>query len=166
MSLATSRLSIITTVWWYNILYQTGDFCYLQRKTYIMLDNIVYWYSDNIVPCYSDDIMYWWFGLVWFMSFNATFNVISRRIVHWCSDNIVPCYSDEIVQLFWRYCSLLFWRYSGFLFRRYCGWMFCWDFALLFWRYCAWMLWLFNMALWSFDNIVYYYTTSDNVFSD
>ena len=35
-SCATSCHSFITTVWWYNILYQTGYFLYIQRK---MLDN-------------------------------------------------------------------------------------------------------------------------------
>ena len=39
-SRTTSCHSFITTVWWYNILYQSGDFRSFQRKTYIMLDNI------------------------------------------------------------------------------------------------------------------------------
>jgi hypothetical protein len=39
---ATSHHSFITTVWWYNILYQTGYFLQFQRKTYIMLDNYNY----------------------------------------------------------------------------------------------------------------------------
>ena len=38
----TSRHSFITTVWWYNILYQTGSFLYIQRKTYKMLNKTYY----------------------------------------------------------------------------------------------------------------------------
>ena len=38
---ATSHHSFIT-VWWYNILYQTGYFLQFCRKTYIMLDNYNY----------------------------------------------------------------------------------------------------------------------------
>jgi hypothetical protein len=41
-SRATSHHFFITTVWWYNIFYQTGDFHSFQRKTYIMLDNSCY----------------------------------------------------------------------------------------------------------------------------
>ena len=39
---ATSHHSLITTVWWYNILYQSSYFLQFQRKTYIMLDNYNY----------------------------------------------------------------------------------------------------------------------------
>ena len=37
-SRAMSRYSFITTVWWYNVFYQTGDFLKCQMKMYIMLD--------------------------------------------------------------------------------------------------------------------------------
>jgi len=39
---ATSHHYFVTTVWWYNILYQTGYFLDLQRKTYIILDERYY----------------------------------------------------------------------------------------------------------------------------
>jgi len=53
-SRATSRYSFITTVWWYNVLYQTGDFLKFQRKTYIMLDKWFYLYILGTICCPVD----------------------------------------------------------------------------------------------------------------
>jgi hypothetical protein len=51
---ATSRYSFITTVWWYNVLYQIGDFLKFQRKTYIMLDKWFYLYILGTICCPVD----------------------------------------------------------------------------------------------------------------
>jgi len=40
---------LLSPVWWYNILYQTCYFSYFQRKTYLMLDKLLYYLLVSVI---------------------------------------------------------------------------------------------------------------------